>query len=326
MIFGLGLEKAGNNPPVMKRAFELGVRFFDTAPLYSNGRNEGLFGEALKLSGIPRNEVVISTKSHYRDPAQALALLERSLRELRTDYVDIWNLHDLATPYDIKILPALDAAKKSGKVKYVGITCNRDPFLLRDVLKVYTFDYAMMTMNIADKHQSSFIMEVLPNIDRTKTKLIAMQVFMRGKSQDQVLPYFRNITDGLAKKFGKSLDSGHPECPTCVRTPLDRVAYLTKPVTAKWVCPKCGYKKEEGALEVFQIYQDCLNYVASYNPDVVLLGCNGLPQLEEDWVAFNNIIPLAEADKKVLEGKTRPFATQLNYFKNPLNINVLKGK
>ena len=85
MIFGLGLEKAGMNPATMKRALEIGVKFFDAAPMYCYGLCEENLATAIKESGVDRKSLTISTKTQHRRPEAALALLDKSLKYLKTD-------------------------------------------------------------------------------------------------------------------------------------------------------------------------------------------------------------------------------------------------
>jgi hypothetical protein len=303
MRFGLGLEKAGTNLDIMKRAFELGVRFFDTAPTYGYGMSESNFGIALRNSGVSRSDVTISTKTHDRIPDNALKLLDKSLIQLETDYIDIWSLHDLSTPYDLKVIPALDQAKKSGKVKYVGITSNRDPLILKEALQSYQFDYVMMSMNIADKHQASFIDNVLPYVGNTK--VIAMQVFMRGLSR---YPLHSFVMDQISADLHK--------CPHDQAQMNLTPGPGTTPISGMWVCPSCGHAGAED-LHAFQGLQDCMNYVASFPIDVMLIGCSSVAKLEQDWALFNTISPITEEQKTALENKTLPYADMLNFFKTP---------
>jgi aryl-alcohol dehydrogenase-like predicted oxidoreductase len=114
---------------LIHEAVGLGVNFIDTAPSYGT---EGVVGRALK--SIPRDEVVIATKSpiHRGEewwPAErVVASLDNSLRLMGTDHVDVFNLHGVeADEYDHafnKIVPALLEQKAKGKIKHIGITEN----------------------------------------------------------------------------------------------------------------------------------------------------------------------------------------------------------
>ncbi len=125
---GLGRGKSHDHAvSIVRAAFDAGVNFFDTAEVYGT---ENAVGDA--VSAIGRDKVVISTKSRVRfDDTMATAgrvveNLEQSLRALRTDYIDIYNLHAVITAtYDhavIEILPALQRAREQGKIRHIGIT------------------------------------------------------------------------------------------------------------------------------------------------------------------------------------------------------------
>lgn len=123
---GTGLSEAGS-VALVRAAIDVGVNFFDTAASYGTER---IVGEAIRA--VPRDAVVISTKCHARKGTEAapvadvLASLENSLRELRTEYVDVFNLHGVAPQhYDhalAELAPALLRAKEAGKLRHLGIT------------------------------------------------------------------------------------------------------------------------------------------------------------------------------------------------------------
>lgn len=117
--------------PFLRRALELGINFFDTADMYSNGVSEEILGRALKDFGVLRERVVIATKVFFPtgdDPNQRglsrkhiVHAIEASLRRLGVDYVDLYQIHryDYATPIE-ETLEALDGVVRSGKALYVG--------------------------------------------------------------------------------------------------------------------------------------------------------------------------------------------------------------
>jgi len=124
---GTGLTEA-QSVALVREALDLGVNFLDTANAYET---EGVVGKAIK--GRRRDSVVISTKSHARSPSTVLANLDNSLRQLATDYVDIFHLHGLApAAYDgavRDIVPALLREKEKGKLRHLAVseTGPRDP-------------------------------------------------------------------------------------------------------------------------------------------------------------------------------------------------------
>jgi len=106
---------------VIERALDMGINYFDTARIYQGGNNERMVGAALK-SG--RKKIYLSTKSGSRTRQGLLADLETSLRELQTDYVDIWYLHSISSGTGItdELLEAQRIARKSGKIRFAGIS------------------------------------------------------------------------------------------------------------------------------------------------------------------------------------------------------------
>jgi aryl-alcohol dehydrogenase-like predicted oxidoreductase len=134
-----GIPERGNHPwtlgeeesrPFIKRALELGITFFDTANVYSDGTSEEIVGRALK-DFARREEVVIATKVHGRmrpGPNGAglsrqaiMTEIDNSLRRLGTDYVDLYQIHrwDYSTPIE-ETLEALHDVVKAGKARYIG--------------------------------------------------------------------------------------------------------------------------------------------------------------------------------------------------------------
>ena len=115
---------------IIRAAFDLGVNLFDTAAAYGT---EPVLGKALR--GVPREQVVICTKAPFgvsspdATPEKAVASLDRSLKELGTDYIDVYQLHGVAPrgyahALDV-IAPALLREKEKGKFRHLGITETR---------------------------------------------------------------------------------------------------------------------------------------------------------------------------------------------------------
>ncbi len=134
-----GVSERGNHPwvldeehsrPFIKRALELGINFFDTANVYSDGTSEEILGRALK-DFVSRDDVVIATKVHGRmrpgpnggglSRKAILTEIDQSLRRLGTDYVDLYQIHrwDYETPIE-ETLEALHDVVKAGKARYIG--------------------------------------------------------------------------------------------------------------------------------------------------------------------------------------------------------------
>ena len=119
-----------NSRPIIRKALDLGINFFDTANVYSIGKSEEILGRALK-DFAKRDEVVIATKLHGRvhdDPNGAglsrkavLREIDNSLRRLETDFVDLYQIHrwDYETPIE-ETMEALNDVVRAGKARYIG--------------------------------------------------------------------------------------------------------------------------------------------------------------------------------------------------------------
>ncbi len=137
---------------VLQHAADIGIVHFDTARSYQGGNNERMVGAALKSR---RKQVIISSKSPGKTKKDALADLETSLRELGTDYLDIWYLHNRNDPAEVTddLLEAQREAKQAGKIRFAGVSThfNMDrmlPYLTKRgqtdvVLTTYNFRHAL---------------------------------------------------------------------------------------------------------------------------------------------------------------------------------------
>jgi len=149
------------------RAYELGINYFDTARIYWGGRSEEVYGAVLPRF---RKHIFLTTKSPVRDRKGAEADLEKSLRALKTDYVDLWQIHQVNTLDEVKqifapggAIEAFEAAKKAGKCRFMGFTGHHDPETHLAMLKNYAkYDTILMPLNPADPSYLSFEKMVLP--------------------------------------------------------------------------------------------------------------------------------------------------------------------
>src|SRR3954454_5597020 len=116
--FGCMITSDGS---VVERAADIGITYFDTARGYQGGNNERMVGAALKRK---RKDIVRSTKTHAGTKDDALRDLDTSLKELGTDFVDIWYLHAKGTPSEVTddLIEAQQVAKKAGKIRFAGVS------------------------------------------------------------------------------------------------------------------------------------------------------------------------------------------------------------
>jgi aryl-alcohol dehydrogenase-like predicted oxidoreductase len=167
---------------VIHRALDHGVNYCDTAPAYDGSLD--YYGAAL---GERRREIFLASKTHDRTRDGSLRLLDESLRRLRTDHLDLWQLHDLRTMQDIErifarggALEALVQARAEGRVRYLGLTGHHDPAILLETMQRFDFDTVLVALNAADIHRLSFIAQVLPEAIRRGMAVIGMKVFAQG--------------------------------------------------------------------------------------------------------------------------------------------------
>lgn len=152
---------------IMHTAIGEGLTFFDNAWDYHDGGSEEIMGDALQ--GGKRKEVFLMTKNCDRDYAGSLARLEDSLRRLKTDYIDLWQFHEMVYDndpdwvFDKGGLKAAMEAQRAGKVRYIGFTGHKDPRIhLKMLDKPYSWASAQMPINIMDAYYRSFQKEVVP--------------------------------------------------------------------------------------------------------------------------------------------------------------------
>jgi len=135
-----------SDPSVVEKAADLGINYFDTARSYMDGNNERMVGAALKGK---RKNVVLSTKMHASRKEEALKLLDTSLKELGTDYVDIWCLHRLERGDQIteELIDAQQTAKKQGKIRFAGVSTHNPPDVIPVAIRSGKIDVVLLVYN-----------------------------------------------------------------------------------------------------------------------------------------------------------------------------------
>lgn len=184
--FGSGTEK--ESEAIAEAAIEGGIRFFDNAVQYQNGGAEERMGKYV----VPkyREHIFLMTKSKMKTRKEAEAELERSLRRLNTEYLDLWQVHSLDSVDDVNervengVLDAFVKAKESGKVRYIGFTGHVTPDAHLRMLELTRdsdiFDTCQMPINLADPGYSSFILRVLPKLVERNMGVLAMKTLAFG--------------------------------------------------------------------------------------------------------------------------------------------------
>ncbi|HWY87505.1 MAG TPA: aldo/keto reductase [Gemmataceae bacterium] len=192
-LFGLGgegvLRTHGQTRAaveVIEHALDQGVNYCDTAPAYAASMD--YYGAAL---GERRRDIFLACKTHERARDASLRLLDDSLRRLRTDHLDLWQLHDLRTLDDLDrifrtggALEALVRARADGRVRYLGVTGHHDPAILLEAMNRFPFDTVLVALNAADVHRLSFFHTVVADAARRGMGVIGMKTCAQGRLLD----------------------------------------------------------------------------------------------------------------------------------------------
>ena len=116
---------------MIERSMELGIRFYDNARRYNDGRSEEYMGRF--LTPKYRDDIFLMTKAPAKTGEGVQKQLEDSLKALNTDYVDLWQIHALRTPQDVDdrinagVLDVFLEAREKGKARYIGFTGHQNP-------------------------------------------------------------------------------------------------------------------------------------------------------------------------------------------------------
>ncbi len=279
-IFSLGgqaaIEIAGNeklSADIVHRAIDLGVNYVDTARAYGKGISETHLGPVIKER---RREVFLATKTGKRDRDGALQELDLSLKQLQTDHVDLWQMHNVQRMEEVEkifsrdgVVHAFEQARAEGRVRFLGITGHFDPDVLLEAVKRYPFDTILMAVNAADRHYLSFVEHLLPACLERNMGIIGMKLATRGRL----------------------LSSWKPE-------PLEKQQERMR--TAK-----------PGTLTM----QESLYYNCTLPLSTNIIGIDTVAQLEENVQSAAAFTPLSDAQMRALEKRTLPIVRQALYFR-----------
>jgi len=182
-VVSMGVMNA-DVPGLLRRAYELGIRHFDTAAGYQNGRNEEMVGQVIKEMGV-RDQVVISTKQpsprRLQDDAEAKMRfvngVEGSLKRLQMDYVDILYHHSVDSVEDARAegpLEALQSLKKDGKTRFIGLSTHKTVDVLSEAIRLGLFDVGLVTLNYTMAHDAG-ILSTIEKAARSGMGMVAMK-------------------------------------------------------------------------------------------------------------------------------------------------------
>jgi hypothetical protein len=203
-LFSLGGQASIEQPDkhdvsiaIINRAIDLGVNYIDTAAAYGrprtpdtprwelNGISQTYIGEVMASR---RKEVFLASKTDDRTRDGSLKLLEQSLTLLKTDHLDLWQLHNVMRDEQVEQIFAKDGAieallkaRDQKMVRFLGITGHYDPAVLYKALERFDFDTILMALNPADRHRLPFQTDLLALANKKKMGVIGMKIPARDR-------------------------------------------------------------------------------------------------------------------------------------------------
>ena len=178
---------------LINRGIDLGINYFESARAYSG--SESYYGLALKER---REEIFLTSKSHARGKKGAADHLHETLKNMKTDHLDLWQVHDVRTEDDIAeifgprgALAAFEEAREKGLTRFVGVTGHHDPHITKRCIEMYAFDTVLIPVNPGEPMYKSFLDVVMPIAVEKGMGVVAMKVYFRGLASR--IPGFRGM-------------------------------------------------------------------------------------------------------------------------------------
>ncbi|HTB98212.1 MAG TPA: aldo/keto reductase [Terracidiphilus sp.] len=286
-IFSLGgqaaLEKANNFDvavPIIERALDLGVNYIDTSSIYG-GPDRWSEQYVGKVMAHRRNQAFLATKTKERTRDDSMRMIEKSLTLLQTDHVDLWQLHDVGTMFDIDqifakggAMEALVEMKEQKVVRNLGLTGHYRPESLIAGINRYPFDCILMAVNAADPHHYSFDDALLPLAVEKQMGIIGMKIPGRGRILSTWTP-----------------------------PPIEQQKHSWEGMTIQTSSP--------GTLKM----REAMYYTLSKPVSTVIIGCDTIAQLEENVQLARDFTPLNNNQQKELVARAEPCAKPSLFFR-----------
>ena len=187
-IVGLGGARVGNVRDeaqalrTIRHCYEVGVNYFDSAAAGAYGLSQTRYGVALE--GVPRDKIIYGTKTRHRTYAHSELDLNQSLANLKTDYLDLYQVHNVMHLEDIDfvfgprgLMEMIRKAKQAGKIRHVGFTGHMDPRVLVKMMNAYDWDTILMPLSVTDgaNRELSFERTTLPGAVEKGLGVMAMK-------------------------------------------------------------------------------------------------------------------------------------------------------
>ncbi len=187
----VGYEREAED--LIHRAIDLGINYFESARAYSG--SESYYGRSLRER---RKEIFLTSKSHARSKKGALAHLQETLRNMKTDHLDLWQVHDVRTEEEMEeifgphgALQAFIEAKDKGLIRFIGVTGHHDPLITQRCIQRFDFDTVLIPVNPAEPAYKSYLTEVIPQAKKKEMGIVGMKVYFRGFADR--LPWFETM-------------------------------------------------------------------------------------------------------------------------------------
>ena len=285
-IFSLGgqaaLEKPNNEAvavPIIERALDLGVNYIDTSSIYG-GPDRWSEQYVGKVMAHRRNQAFLATKTKERTRDASMRMIEKSLQLLQTDHVDVWQLHDIGTLFDVNevfakggAMEALMEMKEQKVVRHLGLTGHYRPDALIEGIKRYPFDTILMAISAADPHHFSFNEALLPLAVEREMGIIGMKVPGRGRLLSNWTPQ-----------------------------PLSVQAHMWEGMVPA---------PTPGTLTM----REAMYYTLSRPVSTIIIGCDSIAQLEENVHLAREFTPLSDPQAAAIVARAEPVSKPSLFFR-----------
>jgi hypothetical protein len=265
--------KEAESEAIINRAIDLGVNYIDSAAGYGKGTSEKHIGLVMKTR---RKEVFLTSKTADRTYDGSMRLLDNTLTNLKTDHLNLWQIHNLQTQRELEqifapngAMKALEKAREQGMVSFLGVTGHYEPNVLLDAIRRYKYDTILMAINAADRHYLSFIEHLLPLAQQMQMGTIGMKVATRGRMLSTWTP------------------PPGADQPERMRT------------------------NKSGAITI----QEALAYNMTLPVSTTIIGVDTVQHIEQNVALAANFNPLSDAQMRDLERRTLPIVRQALYFR-----------
>jgi len=184
-VIGMQLPPSKDHDPmaIAEAALDLGITYFDTAPSYNNGQSESNYGQVLARR---RKEVFQTSKTGDRTYDGTMRSVEQSLKRLRTDHLDLLQIHGVSPKEDLEtwgepggVYTALLKLREQKVTRFIGVTGHDSAEMLRRAIEMYEFDTLLTTLNPISRRKP-FREDLLPVASQKKMGVIAMKVMGGG--------------------------------------------------------------------------------------------------------------------------------------------------